>query len=141
MARMTHKDSKGWYINDQGVAYDERRRGEEVDRLAAYEDTGLTPKEIRELSFAKKRMDRLENDGRLVVLPCKPSDVTVYQLRSKKHAHGIGVSERHISCTNVWSGGHYCLKHQGMEPCVDEDLGKTWFLTRSEAEKALTEQR
>lgn len=46
MERLTHIDSKGWYINDQSIAYDERRRGKEIDLLAAYEDTGLTPKEI-----------------------------------------------------------------------------------------------
>jgi hypothetical protein len=34
------------------------------DRLAAYEDTGLSPEEVAELAKAKE-------DGRLVVLPCK----------------------------------------------------------------------
>lgn len=49
MERLTHKDSKGWYIHDQSIAYDECRRGEEIDLLAAYENTGRTPEEIVEL--------------------------------------------------------------------------------------------
>jgi len=79
----------------------------------------------------------LEEQGRLVVLPCKPSDVTVYQLRDKKHAKGVGVSPRHISCTMVWSNGTYALKHQGRDACTSSDFGKTWFLTETEAEAAL----
>jgi len=38
-----------------------------IDRLAAYEDTGLTPEEVAELAQAK-------TDGRCVVLPCKVGD-------------------------------------------------------------------
>ena len=36
----------GGNINDQSIAFDEQRRGKEINRLAAYEDTGLTPEEI-----------------------------------------------------------------------------------------------
>lgn len=79
----------------------------------------------------------LEEQGRLVELPCKPSDVTVYQLRDKKHAKGVGVSPRHISCAMVWSDGTYILTHQGANACKSSDFGKTWFLTRAEAEAAL----
>ena len=46
MERLTHKDCKGWYIHDQSIAYDECRRGKEIDLLAAYENTGRTPEEI-----------------------------------------------------------------------------------------------
>ena len=46
MERLTHKDSKGWFIHDQSIAYDECRRGKEIDLLAAYENTGRTPEEI-----------------------------------------------------------------------------------------------
>lgn len=94
MERMTHKDGKGWFIEDQSVAYDERRRGKVVDRLAAYEDAGLTPEEIERVldaygrgmtlrSELRERLDasagittdrlrelaKAELDGRLVVLP------------------------------------------------------------------------
>ena len=46
MERLTHKDCKGWYIHDQSSAYDECRRGKEIDLLAADENTGRTPEEI-----------------------------------------------------------------------------------------------
>lgn len=72
-----------------------------------------------------------------MVLPCKPSDVTVYQLRNKKHARGMGVSPRHVGSASVWGNGHYALHHQGFDDCLDRDFGKTWFLTEEEAEAAL----
>ena len=78
-----------------------------------------------------------EVEGRCVVLPCKPSDVTVYQLRSKKHAKGVGISPRHVGSTSVWGEGRYALHHQGLDDCLDGGLGKTWFLTKEEAEAAL----
>ena len=108
-----------------------------VDRLAAIEDIlgdeyGLD--ELREMVQAKR-------EGRCVVLPCKPSDVTVYQLRNKKHARGVGVSPRHISCATVWAGGNYALHHQGQDDCLGRDLGKTWFLNEEDAEAALRREQ
>lgn len=91
-----------------------------------------------DLPYARLReLVEADRDGRCVVLPCKPSDVTIYQLRSKKHARGLGVSPRHVGCATVWAGGHYQLEHQGDEPCRDRDFGKTWFLTPEAAEAAL----
>lgn len=46
MERLTHIDHAGWYVDDQSIAFDERRRGKDVDRLAAYENTGLEPEEV-----------------------------------------------------------------------------------------------
>lgn len=53
MKRATHIDKDGWYINGANVAAvfhsgtgEIRMRGKDVDRLAAYEDTGLEPEEI-----------------------------------------------------------------------------------------------
>lgn len=90
----------------------------------------ISYRRLRELAEA-------DCDGRLVVLPCKPSDVTVYQLRNKKHALGIGVSPRNISCATVWADGRYAFHHQGKDDCMDRDFGETWFLTREEAEAAM----
>lgn len=86
-----------------------------------------------------RELVQADREGRCVVLPCKPSNVTVYQLRSKKHARGRGVSPCHVGCAVVWVGGHYALEHQGDEPCWDRDFEKTWFLTPEAAEKALEE--
>ena len=104
-----------------------------VEHLAAIEDIlgdNYDLERLRELVEA-------DRDGRCVVLPCKPSDVTVYQLRNKKHALGPGVHPRHVYCATVWSGGRYQLEHQGYEPCRDRDFGKAWFLTQEEAALAL----
>lgn len=108
---------------------------EVVKRLATIEDIlgdNYDLDELRELVEAHKI-------GRCVVFPCQPSDVTVYQLRNKKHALGVGVHPRHVSCATVWKDGHYQLDHQGYEPCRDRDFGKTWFLTEKEAVTALRE--
>ena len=91
---------------------------------------GIPVDRLRELAKA-------DREGRCVVLPCKPSDVTVYQLRNKKHARGVGISPRHVGSASVWGDGHYALHHQGLDDCLDRDLGKTWFLTEEDAEKAL----
>lgn len=76
-----------------------------------------------------------EEQGRLVFLPVKAGD-TVYQLRDKKHALGVGVHPRHISCVRVY-GNDWIAEHQGDKPCAKKDLGKTWFLTLEEAEAAI----
>lgn len=100
-------------------------------------------KKVKDILGSDYNLDRLrdlveaDRDGRCTVFPCKPSDVTVYQLRSKKHARGIGVSPRHVYCATVWAGGHYQLEHQGAEPCRDRDFGKTWFLDEGSANVAL----
>lgn len=36
-----------------------------------------------------------------------------------------------------WGEGRYALHHQGLDDCLDSGLGKTWFLTKEEAEAAL----
>ena len=88
-----------------------------------------------------RELAQADREGRCVVLPCKPSDVTVYQLRNKKHARGIGVSPRHISCATVWAGGHYALHHQGQDDCLGRDFKKTWFLDKAEAQAALRREQ
>ena len=94
MDRLTGIDHLGWYA-PIGAAYEERQRGPIIDRLAAYEDTGLEPSKVTEfyLRFcaardiamalgqyyadrAEKLMDA-DKEGRLIVLPCKVGD-TVY---------------------------------------------------------------
>lgn len=57
MERVTQKDDRGYYLVGDGIYRDcgtpEKFRGDDVDRLAAYEDTGLEPEEIELL--AKQR--------------------------------------------------------------------------------------
>ena len=53
MKRLTQKDENGYYLTGDGIYSDwgvpEKFRGEDVDRLAAYEDSGLTPEEIQQM--------------------------------------------------------------------------------------------
>ena len=84
-----------------------------------------------------KQLIEADREGRIAVFPCKPSDVTVYQLRNKKHALGMGVHPRHVGCAKVWGNGKYELLHGGDVPCKDKDFGKTWFLKEDEAQAAL----
>lgn len=108
-----------------------------VDRLSAIEDILGDEYDLDRL----RELAQADREGRCVVLPCKPSDVTVYQLRSKKHALGIGVHPRHVYNTEVWGNGRYALHHQGDSPCVDKDYGKTWFLNEEEAQSALRREQ
>jgi len=145
--RLTHIDSKGWYINDQSIAYDERRRGKEVDRLAAYEDTGLTPEEIVTLqaSFQELKKEAVplmqaKIEEKLVKLPVKIGDTAFFIIN--KHIFGGKVYfvywEHHksfgirgeISADSV----------VGVLSASLFDFGKTVFLTREAAEAALKEQ-
>ena len=84
-----------------------------------------------------RELVKADREGRIAVFPCKPSDVTVYQLRNKKHALGMGVHPRHVGCAKVWGNGKYELLHGGDVPCKDKDFGKTWFLKEDEAQAAL----
>lgn len=111
-------------------AEDHKQLADWLDELAAYRAT-MPLVRARELAQA-------EWDGYLVVLPCKAGD-TIYQLRKPTHARGAGISPRIVSCVEVW-GQDYAVCHQGMEPCLKRDFGKTWFLTRQEAEAALSQK-
>ena len=106
-------------------------------RLIAYEDTGLTPEEIKApftedtmINLAAQALgveaDRLrelaeaDKDGRVVVLPCK-----VYE------TGGVRVYEHTVREVIYETAGG---------PAFDKNaIGKSIFLTREEAEKALAE--
>ena len=106
--------------------------------LAAYEDTGLTPEEI---AHAKDLL-AAEKDGRLVTLPCKVGD-TVYLTM-----HGY-VEETKVRTLFFghpsYSGGapdpnYYRIRCENLDLRWDA-IGKTVFLTRAEAEKALGKEQ
>ena len=56
MQRSTHRDERGYYLMGDGIYSDwgapEKFRGDDVDRLAAYEDTGLEPEVIKAIANA-----------------------------------------------------------------------------------------
>ena len=137
MERLTYIDHLGWYANGNGG---ERIRGQHIDRLAAYEDTGLAPEEISDAVIAAKLMAKskivscfgvdadhvrelvqAEQDGRLEVLPCKVGD-TVYQIDAER-VYESEVKWIIFDCDDI---------------AFDERaIGGSIFLTREEAEAAL----
>lgn len=87
-----------------------------------------------------KNYEDLEEQGRLVVLPCKVGD-TVWVINS------LWVSEYTITSV-YWDNVFFQFKSENetySEDCryfsfFDERIGKTVFLTREEAEAALKEE-
>ena len=124
-----------------------------IERLAAYEDTGLTPEEIKApftedtminlaaqaLGVEPSRLRELaeaDKDGRLTVLPCKVGDV-VYGFHGEKTILPM-VAKWIETTTDGWC---IAVQYTPMAPRFYRfsDFGKTVFLTREEAEKALQE--
>ena len=138
---------------------------EAIERLAAYEDTGLTPEEVLLKDKADKialklmRLADLESfcsytrlrelaeankDGRLVVLPCKVGD-TLWVIGRDNVPRKMELEAPDIRtvCTDE---DNLCMSTCNRKPdgfCAyrlrndGADIGKTVFLTREEAEKAL----
>ena len=123
------------------------------DRLAAYEDTGLTPEEIK-APFTEDTMINLaaqalgvepirlrelaeaDKDGRVVVLPCRQGDeLWTYCNHPVKRVYSFTVSD--VSTLN----GRTVLNTLGLGTIRPEDIGKTVFLTREEAERTLAEMK
>lgn len=121
------------------------------NRLAAYEDTGLTPEDCARATeiddilldeyYPSGRMRELikaDKDGRVVVLPCKVGDrlyevtgrksISVYKVRAiRVELFGLFI-EWDIVEGFVW---------QSLSGINAGEIGKTVFLTSEEAKKAL----
>lgn len=118
-----------------------------LDRLVEYEDTGLTPGEIKSmkdehfsgLEMAKlhsalmelKKYQEADKDGRLVVLPCKVGDTLFRVFAGEILEHKVG-NMRYLAMQGRWD-----IDTTPFCPYVESSIGKTIFLTREEAEKAL----
>ena len=137
-----------------------------VERLAAYEDTGLTPKEVTSLGelfdYALKESKTLteqltllkhirelaeaDKDGRCVVLPCKVGDtIWVTGRDNVPREMELEAPDIRAVCTDE---DNLCMATCNRKPdgfCAyrlrndGADIGKTVFLMREEAEKALAE--
>lgn len=120
------------------------------ERLKKYEDTGLTPEEIKAtlteplfLRVAAKAVgveaDRLrelveaDKAGRCVVLPCKVGDKLYRVFAGEIFEHRVG-SMKYFAIQKRWD-----IETYPFCPCVESSIGKTIFLTREEAERALQE--
>lgn len=119
------------------------------DRLAAYEDTGLTPADVKSMyaewkammsvlnsiggGYARLReLAEADRDGRVVVLPCKVGD-ELWSFSTYPAARVYSFNVTDISTLN----GRTVLNTLGCGTLWGRDIGKTVFLTREEAEKAL----
>ena len=147
MERLTYRDKDGFPMMKKRGGF--KQGG--VERLATYEDTGLTPEEIdmdheeqlRRLcrDYDLGRLEELaeaDKDGRLVVPPCKAGD-TVYEVTSRKTISEYRVKAIRVElfCTFIeWDIVAGFVDKSIFGVPVNE-IGKTVFLTREEAEKAL----
>lgn len=118
MERLTFRAEDGRALPKDGCHASLRKA---IDRLAYYED--------------------MEEQGRLVVLPCKVGD-TVYILDGDYYDEELYVEEHKVVGLTLSDEHEWyffvneCLG-QHLEPFEACDIGKTVFLTREEAEQAL----
>ena len=145
MERLTYFENGKWRMDFNGCQY----RADFVDRLAAYEDTGLTPGEIKSmqeehfsgLEMAKlhsalmelKKYQEADKDGRIVVPPCKVGDTLFRVFAGEILEHKVG-KMIYLAIQGRWD-----IDTIPFCPYVGSSIGKTIFLTREEAEAALKE--
>ena len=134
MKRYTYFDGGKWRLKIGDTEYS----GDWVDRLAAYEETGLEPEAVEHLKLASMGkaiaeikefegvpIDRLrelaqaEKEGRLVVLPC--------EIESPVYSHARKLD-----------GADYVRETEFWWSDIPQ-MGKTVFLTREAAEAALND--
>lgn len=122
-----------------------------VDRLAAYEDTGLEPEDFKR-TFTEDALLKLP--GQLLgVTPDRLRELaqadkligkTVYypyaeKILEKRMSHFIIYDERRANLPPKESW--FCINDDKSETFGFEDIGKTVFLTREEAESALRREQ
>ena len=148
MERLTYNDDGCWQVHgademlckqvcEEYSNCDSCPIGRAIDRLAEYEDTGLTVERAAELGKA-------DQGGRVVVLPVGLEN-KVYEIKrcSTREAAAKGVRLDHKKA------GRYSrdyifprnrplkIVERKMVKSLYAKIGKTVFLTREEAEKAL----
>lgn len=177
MERLTYFKDGHWRLNFSGIQY----QADFVDRLAAYEDSGLTPEQVDALKIASmgkavaqitefeglpiarlRELAVADQEGRVIVLPCKGTD-KLYVVGTKQIVE-CSIAEMYLmddetieylvnfecidNCDgcpfNSWeretvSDEYHCGGEYGDGSVNSKNFGKTVFLTREEAEKALQE--
>ena len=121
-------------------------------RLAAYEDTGMEPEQcenakvIIESAFSDdtskseriRELLKADRDGRLVVLPCKVGD-RLYEVTGRKTISVYKVKAIRVELFGLFIEWDIVegFVWQSLSGINAEEIGKTVFLNREEAEKAL----
>lgn len=117
------------------------------NRLAAYEDTGLTPEEVTALQKdwstlctvigecggieRVKDLAEADRDGRVVVKPCKVGDTLFRVFAGEILEHKV-VNMRYLAIQGRWD-----IDTTPFCSYVESSIGKTIFLTREKAKEAL----
>lgn len=126
MERLTYFKDGYWRVNFSGVQY----QADFVDRLAAYEDIAELCGEFDRL----REFAEADKDGRVLILPCKVGDgLWTFCSHPVEQVYSFTVTD--ISTLN----GRTLLNTSRCGVMDARDVGKTVFLTREEAKKALQE--
>lgn len=147
MERLTYFKNGHWRMKINGCQYS----GEFIDRLAAYENTGLTPEEIARAKLETeagcvkaiartygtdinrlRELAEADKDGRVMVLPCKRGDTVWYVTE-------IGIEEYKIQAFEKSFFGDSANAYGINFPFYN--FGKNVFLTREEAEAKFKEKQ
>ena len=146
MERLTYFKDGYWRVNFSGVQY----QADFVDRLAAYEDSRLSPEDAANLHAILRLGDGMtlmrlrelavaDQEGRVIVLPCKVGHRVFALLDTDKHISECEVKQIGLG-NEIGFVGLEPIGARGREYGVAlNGFGKTGFLTREEAEKALAE--
>ena len=117
------------------------------ERLKQFEDAVQTPekaawaKKTIEMAFSDdtseverlRELYKADKEGRVVVLPCKIGD-KLYRVFAGEIVEHRGGSMKYFAIQKQWG-----IETYPFCPYVESSIGKTIFLTREEAEKALQE--
>ncbi len=115
------------------------------DRLAAYEDTHMMPSDVTSMRMdmaiiaalfngvdvdRMKELAEADKNGCVIIVPCKVGDTVYFALLGKIIEKQVFSIVAFSNSTRIYCGGT-------SEYFRPEDIGKTFFLTSEEAEKAL----
>ena len=109
-----------------------------IDKLADYEDSGMTPEEVMKFSEMMK-------SGRVTIIPCAIGD-TVYEIRTRYKSNRYGGREydyavrSHMNRLYFFPESCYIGEKKYTKSDVNH-LGRSVFVTKAEAEAALEAAR
>lgn len=123
------------------------------ERLKAYEDTHMMPSDVTSMRMdmaiiaalfngvdvdRMKELTKADKDGRLVVLPCKVGD-RLYEVTGRKTISVYRVKAIRVELLGLFIEWDIVegFVWQSLSGINAEEIGKTVFLTREEAEKEL----
>lgn len=159
MERLTVKRADGRWALDRKEGCSNMEQFEQfpiaINKLAAYEDTGFEPEQVRKFSNLLgmalgsngiptwdelSEIIEARRDGRLVVLPCGVNDTAWYADTDTNR-----VLMGYISSYQFLSDGAVYFDFTNVESDIEwvsvelpvDDFSKTVFFTREEAERAL----